>query len=88
MFTGKLGKTFALKLHHCLPGTFSEAKTPKQLEIKFTIPLTSVFNDEQKAVRRKEYFVLVTMNPETIGTSELNTEDTCSWKNARSTKLT
>ena len=33
-------------------------------------------------VRRKEYFVLVTMNPETIGTSELNRID--SWKNVRS----
>ena len=33
---------------------------------------TSVFNDEQHAVKRKEYFVLATMNPETIRTSELN----------------
>ena len=31
------------------------------------------FDDEENAVRRKEYFVLVTMNPETTKTSELNT---------------
>ena len=34
-----------------------------------------LFNEN--AVRRQEYFVLVTMNPETIRTSELNTID--SW---------
>ena len=44
-------------------------KSQKQLEIKLSIQLTSVFNDEQRAVRRKEYFVLVTMKLETIGTS-------------------
>ena len=31
--------------------------------------MTSVFSDEQNAVRRKEYFLLLTMNPEAIGTS-------------------
>ena len=36
-------------------------------------PCTHLFNDEQNAVRRKEYFVLVT----TTRTSELNTVD--SW---------
>ena len=37
--------------------------------------MRSVFSDEQNAVRRKKYFVLVTMNPEAIGTSEFNTID-------------
>ena len=35
--------------------------------------MTSDFSDDQNAVRRKEFFVLVTMNPEAIGTSEFNT---------------
>ena len=48
------------------------------MEIKFSIQLTS-------AVRRKENFVLVTMNPEAIGTSELNIVD--GWKNVRSDNL-
>ena len=40
-------------------------------------PCTHLFNNEQNAVRRKEYFVLVTMNPEQLGRQELNTVD--SW---------
>ena len=55
-------------------------KTRRQLEIKFSIQLTSVFNNEQKAVTRKEYLVLVTMNQEATGASELNTVD--SWNKA------
>ena len=47
-------------------------KTRKQLEIKFSILLTSVFSDEQNAVRRKKFFIMVTMNPEAIRTSEFN----------------
>ena len=31
-----------------------------------------LFNDEQNAVRRMEYFVVVTVKPETTRTSELN----------------
>ena len=29
-------------------------------------PCMDLFNDEQNAVRKKEYFVLVTMNPEQL----------------------
>ena len=54
----------AFSRKYCLKGT-----------IKFSIQLTSVFSDEQNAVRRKEYFVFVTMNPEVIETSEFNTID-------------
>ena len=34
-------------------------------------PCTHLFNDEQNAVRRKEYFGLVTMNPEQLGRQSL-----------------
>ena len=34
-------------------------------------PCTHLFNDKQNAVRRKEYFVLVTMNPEQLGRQSL-----------------
>ena len=30
-------------------------------------PYMHLFNDKQNVVRRKEYFVLVTMNPEQLG---------------------
>ena len=38
-------------------------------------PCTYLFNEEQNEVRRKEYFVLVTNEPGTTRTSELNTVD-------------
>ena len=39
-------------------------KTRNRLEIKFSIQLTSVFNDEQTAVRRKEYLAQPTIRPQ------------------------
>ena len=51
-------------------------------EIKLSIQLTSVFNDQQNAVRRKEYFVLVSNEPGNNWDVRVNTEDSC--KNVRS----
>ena len=48
---------------------------PYQIGIFPEILFTSVFSEEQNVVRRKEYLVLVTMNPEAIGTSEFNIID-------------
>ena len=47
-----------------LNGTFSNSRKPVQNNFGSGAP----FNEEQNAVRRKEYFVLVTMNQETIRT--------------------